>query len=259
MRRKEQVTTFGIEMSKSATETPEFTVVDSGVMVKVFYALAVVALLSAGISAAGKWLGHSIAMGGYSDDTKVRGIIIGNNVLAVPANFIRFDKARRDGSTDRLDVYLRYPKMDGYSAAARDDFNNASGRRTILFLTFEEQAMSRDMSGRYAPIYSSLIARPGVPGPAGTMIYDFSEKSGYLNEKLVVAERPGQEPFVARCLAGPSADQSLAPCERDVLVGDRLSLTYRFPKEFLAQWPALDAAVLAFASRTLKTGTALKK
>lgn len=245
-------------MSKAATDTPEFTVLDSRLMAKVFYAFAVVALLSLAISAAGKWLGHSIAMGGYSDDTKLRRVIIGNNVLAVPANVIRFDKARRDGSAERLDLYLRYPRMDGYSTAARDDFNNARGKRTILFLTFEEQAMSRDMSGRFGPIYSSLIAQPGTPGPAGSMIYNFIEKSGYLNETLVVAERPGQEPFVARCLAGASAEQSLAPCERDVLVGERLSLTYRFPKEFLAQWPALDATVLAFAARTVNTGSTPK-
>ena len=76
---------------------------------------------------------------------------------------------------------------------------------------------------------------------------------------LAVAERPGKDPFVARCLVGPSAEQSLAPCERDVLVGERLSLTYRFPKEFLADWQALDAAVLAFAAHGLKTGVAPKK
>lgn len=246
-------------MNKSTADTPEFTVVDSAMMVKVFYAFAFVMLLSVAISVAGKWFGHSIAMGGYSDDTKLREVVIGNNVLGVPANVIRFDKARRDGVTDRLDLYLRYPNMDGYSAAARDDFNNARSRRAILFLTFEQQAMSRDMSGRYAPIYSSLIVQPGAPGPGNTMLHAFTEKSGYLNETLAVAKRPGQEPFVARCLAGPSAEQSLAPCERDLLVGERLSLTYRFPKEFLAEWPALDAAVLAFATRSLKTGIAMKK
>lgn len=246
-------------MSKPAADTSEFRVVDSAIMVKVFYAFALVALISVAISIAGKWLGHSIAMGGYSDDTKMREVVIGNNVMAVPANTIRFEKARRDGVTDRLDLYLRYPTMDGYSAAARDDFNNAHGQRTILFMTIEQQAMSRDMSGRYAPIYSSLILQPGMPGPAGTTLYAFTEKSGYLNETLAVAERPGQEPFVARCLAGPSAEQSLAPCERDVLIGERLSLTYRFPMEFLADWPTLDAAVLAFAARSLKTSVALKK
>ena len=47
--------------------------------------------------------------------------------------------------------------------------------------------------------------------------------------------------------------QSLAPCERDIQVGDDLSLTYRFPQELLADWQALDAAVTAKAARFLKT------
>ena len=40
--------------------------------------------------------------------------------------------------------------------------------------------MSRDMSGRFAPIYSSLIVKPGKPGPGGIDVYAFIEKSGYL-------------------------------------------------------------------------------
>ena len=36
---------------------------------------------------------------------------------------------------------------------------------------------------------------------------------------------------MARCLSGPSAEESLAPCERDIHVGDDLSLSYRFPTE----------------------------
>jgi hypothetical protein len=143
--------------------------------------------------------------------------------------------------------------MDGYSAATRDDFNDAGGRRTIVFLSFEERMMSRDMSGRFDPIYRNLIVQPGKPGPGGTTLYDFTEKSGYLNEVLAVASRPGKDPFVARCLSGPSAQESLAPCERDVHVGANLSLSYRFPRELLADWQALDAAIAAETGRILKT------
>ena len=71
---------------------------------------------------------------------------------------------------------------------------------------------------------------------------------------LAVATRPGKDPFVARCLSGPSAEESLAPCERDIHVGDGLSLTYRFPREFLGNWQALDAAIAAKAAHILKTG-----
>ncbi|TSE13877.1 hypothetical protein C1D09_001690, partial [Mesorhizobium intechi] len=66
--------------------------------------------------------------------------------------------------------------------------------------------------------------------------------------------RGEKDPFVARCLSEPSAGQSLAPCERDIQVGDDLSLTYRFPKEFLGDWQALDAAMTAEAGRMLKAG-----
>ncbi|TJV23856.1 MAG: hypothetical protein E5Y18_18705, partial [Mesorhizobium sp.] len=85
-------------------------------------------------------------------------------------------------------------------------------------------------------------------------LYGFNEKSGYFNEVLAVGNRRGKDPFVARCLSGPSAAQSLAPCERDILVGDNLSLTYRFPMEFLGDWQALDAAIAAKAARMLKAG-----
>jgi hypothetical protein len=237
----------------SVADGPDFEVVDSTLMRRVFYVFAALALLSVAISLGGKWLGRSIAMAGYTDDTTARQIVMGNNLISVPANFIRFDEARRDGIASRLDLYLRYPEMDGYSNAARDDFNHTTTRK-IIFLSFEPRMMSRDMSGRFAPIYSALIEKPGTPGPGGTTIYPFAEKSGYLNEVLAVAERPGKDPFVARCLSGPSAEESLAPCERDIQVGDDLSLTYRFPRELLADWPALDAAIAAKVSGILKTG-----
>ncbi|UCI24240.1 hypothetical protein [Mesorhizobium sp. B2-8-5] len=237
----------------TAAESPEFQVVDSTLMRRVFYIFAALALLSVAISVGGKWLGRSIAMAGYTDDMTVRQIVMGNNLISVPANFIRFDQARRDGIASRLDLYLRYPEMDGYSAAARDDFNHATTRK-IIFLSFEPRMMSRDMSGRFVPIYSALIEKPGTPGPGGTTVYAFTEKSGYLNEVLAVAERPGKDPFVARCLSGPSAEESLAPCERDIQVGDDLSLTYRFPRELLANWPALDTAIAAKVAGILKTG-----
>lgn len=238
----------------AAANGPEFDIVDSTLMKRVFYIFAALALLSVVISLGGKWLGRSIAMAGYTDDTTIHEVVIGNNVIAVPANMIRFEQARRDGIASRLDLYLRYPEMDGYSAAARDDFNHTGSSKDIVFLSFEQQMMSRDMSGRFTPIYSALIAQPGIAGPGGTTLYRFTEKSGYLNELLAVAKRPGKDPFVARCLSGPTAEESLAPCERDIHVGDGLSLTYRFPREFLGDWQALDAAIAAQTAHALKTG-----
>jgi hypothetical protein len=227
---------------------------DSAFMWRVFYVFGALALLSVAISVGGKWLGRSIALGGHTEDTTVHDIVIGNNLISVPANAIRFERDRHDGVTDRLDLYLHWPDMRGYSAELRNDFNNIGGVRRIIFLSLEQQMMSRDMSGRFEPIYRQLIVPQGRPGPAGLAFFNFTEKSGYLNEVLAVARRPSGDPFVARCLTGPSAEESLAPCERDLLVGDQLSLTYRFPAELLGEWQALDQAVAEAARGLINSG-----
>lgn len=236
---------------KEAAAPQQFRVVDSALTARVFHGLVALALLSLAVTVAGKWFGERIAMGGHTDDTTVHAIVMGDNLLAVPANMIRFEQARRSGDAERLDLYVRYPAIEGYSRETRDAFNHAGTSHSILFLGFSEQIMSRDMSGRFGPIYSSLILRPETPGPAGIVFYEFPEKSGYLGERLAVAERPGRDPFVARCLVGAEAEKSLAPCERDILVGERLSLTYRFPERFLGEWQALDAAVENLAASLL--------
>lgn len=227
--------------------------VRSKFMLKIFLVFAAIAALASGASFGGKWLGAELALAGYTDDPSLREIVIGNNVIAAPANMIRFERARLDGVTNRLDLYMRWPLLDGYTADARDDFNDADGKPKILFLAFEPRMMSRDMSGRFEPIYSSLIVKPGRPALNELTVYDFTKQSGYLNEQLVVAPRGSADPFVARCLSGPSVEESLAPCERDIQLGDNLSLTYRFPKDLLEHWQALDAAVTAKATGLLKT------
>ncbi|TYR31112.1 hypothetical protein FY036_16935 [Mesorhizobium microcysteis] len=228
--------------------------VRSGFMLRVFFVFLGLALLSGVISLGGKWAGRSIAMAGHTDDTTVHEIVIGNDVLAVPANAIRFEAARRSGVAARLDLYLRWPQMDGYSHEARDAFNHADGARNILFLTFDVPMMSRDMTGRFEPIYRALVEGPGRAGPAGLTVYPFTEKSGYVDEVLVVGDEGGNHPFVARCLAGDAARESLAPCERDIHIGDGLNLTYRMPAELAGSWREVDEAVREAAGRFLQTG-----
>lgn len=231
-----------------------FQALDSRFMMRCFYVFATFAALSIGISAGGKALGRSIVLAGHTDDASLNEIVIGNNVLAIPANAIRFERARRDGVAERLDLYLHWPEMTGYTQETRDDFNSVRGARKILFLSFAEKMMTHDMSGRFEPIYRSLIAETGTPLGDGVVEHRFTERSGYLDETLIVAEQAGGEPFVARCLSGSAAEESSAPCERDIHLGQNLSLSYRFPRELLRRWRDLDAAVRVKASEYLQTG-----
>ena len=214
------------------------------------------ALLSGAISLGGKWLGQTIALAGHSSDTSLHEIVIGNDVLNIPANMIRFEASRRDGIAERVDLYLRWPQMDGYSDAARDAFNHADGDKSILFLAFEPRAMSRDMSGRYEPIYRKLIDATGRPGPGGLSVHRFSENSGYVDEVLVVEDAAKNEPFVMRCLSGLAARESLAPCERDIHITEGLSLTYRMPAGLAGEWREIEAKVRQVASNLVKMDAA---
>jgi hypothetical protein len=239
-------------MSIATTQECGSGAISAAIARKILWGLAGLATAALALSFAGKLFSASVSLAGYTEDLTPKTVVIGGSIISAPANTIRFERARQDGPAPRLDLYLRWPQLDGYSSQARDDFNNAGNVRNILFLTIEERMMSRDMSGRFAPIYSSLIVTPGARGPGGLTVYDFSPKSGYLNEVLVAAKRPGKTPFVARCLSGQSAEESLAPCERDVHFADNLSLTYRFPRELLAKWQTLDAVVMARAYEMLK-------
>ena len=227
----------------------------SRLAIRIFYVLLALAAFSVAISIAGRLLGSSIAEVGHTDSTRLVEAVVGNNVLAVPANYVRFEKQRADGEAHRLDLYLRWPDLEGYSDEARDDFNHRGGSRRILFLTLEPETMSRDMSARFDPIYRRLIELPGTPAIAGLRSYQFLETSGYMNEILMVGDGVDGRPFVARCLTGQVAAESLAPCERDVRFGDELSLTYRFPAALLGEWQELDKAVLGKMQAFLRTGS----
>lgn len=242
-------------MSNSATaEIQSKQLLDSTFIWRVFFIFSALALIALAISAAGRFAGHSISMAGHTDDTSLAEIVVGNNVLAAPRNMIRFEQARQGGVAPRLDLYMRWPDLTGYTDAARDDFNHAPGKKSIIFVSVTEAMMSRDMSGRYEPIYSELTEASTDEAPKGLVMRRFTEKSGYASEVLYVGDQPGRTPFVVRCLEGEAAAQSLAPCERDIHVGKDLSMTYRFPRELLGDWNRLDQAMGRLAKWMLKTG-----
>ncbi|WP_139976093.1 hypothetical protein [Ochrobactrum sp. CGA5] len=214
-------------------------------------AIIVLILLSVAVNVGGRLLGPLIARGGHSDNTHAYEIIIANNVLSIPANMIRFSNQRRDGVTARLDLYARWPGLTGYTERDRAIFNLLTPKRLLIFMSIEQRTMSRDMSGRYLPIYAELIDLNGEPAPGNLTVHRFLENSGYQGEELVMSDPGSGKPdFVARCLVD-SAAESFNSCERDVQFGRDLQILYRFPRSMLGDWQSLDKAVVDFANAHL--------
>jgi hypothetical protein len=215
-----------------------------------FLALAGLSLL---INVGERAVGSRIALGGHSDRVKRYEIVVGNDVLSVPENMIRLPEQRRTGEAQRLDLYVSWPRLAGYNANEAATFNGALAGSNLLFLSFEERVMSRDMTGRYEPIYKFLTDGEGTRGPLGLTRYKLKSKAGYLNEALYVGpEQSSGHRFVARCIE-ESSEHLIAPCERDIQVGTNLSAVLRFPAPLLEDWRALDAAIPIFVGGIVKT------
>jgi hypothetical protein len=230
------------------------TIVD-GFAWRLFQFLAVIAALSVAIHIAGRMLGSRIANGGHSTSAEIHEIVIGNDVLAVPANMLRFERQRMSGVQQRADLYMVYPAMAGYADRYKPLFNDMSGAGPLIFVSFEERQMSRDMSGRLAPIYNSLIERSASISEAGLAGHRFRAETGYVDEVLFIGPQDAGTDYryVARCLDGMQAKTSAMACERDIHLGENLTMVYRFPRHLLADWRRLDASVTVLAKKILRT------
>ena len=205
------------------------------------------AALTFGIHIAGRFVGESITLAGHTEDTTVHQIVIGQDVLNLPANVIRFETQRISGAQASVDLYFSWPEMQGYSADLAPIFNRSEKAGRLIFVRAAQATMSRDMSGRFEPIYRRIIEGTAMPGPEGLSSWRLKPGAGYAGELLYSAERPGDEPYVVRCLVdGRQSDADFATytgCQRDIAVGDDLSLTYRFSMDLLPQWKEIENAV----------------
>jgi hypothetical protein len=218
--------------------------------------IGVLALLTAGLTIAGKMYGDRLAMDGHTLSKDVFRISIGQDLLSLPANMIRFENQRHDGAARVVNAYLSWPEMDGYTEASAGRFSDPSGARDLIFIELTQSVMSRDMSGRLEPIYKKLFKRQPEQGPAGLSLHHLDEKSGFGSEVLLTGRTKAGADYAVRCiLPKDSAAATSADCQRDVHVGRDLTLLYRFSAELLPQWEAIDTGILAFANKHLQSGT----
>ena len=232
-----------------------FVAVESRFFHRVFYVFAGLAVLSLLISLIGREIGARLSMGGHTDDASIHEVVIGNDVLAVSANHIRYPEQRRNGVAGRLDLYALWPDMQGFSEENRLAFNNADTSKPLIFLSFEPRSLSRDMSGRLAPIYSQMLKGPGELLPNGMTRYQLPEDAGFVDESILVGQRDDGTEFVARCLMPGAEQTATAGCDRDMHVGDDLAMMARFPSSLLNDWRTLDLTLSAYAAQTVKTVT----
>jgi hypothetical protein len=159
-------------------------------------------------------------------------ISIAGIVFNIAPAAIRFPVQRRAGPQDRVDLAYAWPDLN-----PPDSHTGASMAR--LFVAIEPSQSTMLPSERLRSIYPRYADTPSASGPGGLVIATFRDDSPYTGEDLLY-DPAAPDRFLVRCnrSQGPL---TLAMClyeRRD----DAATLTFRFPRDWLDDWPAVLAA-----------------
>ncbi len=167
-------------------------------------------------------------------------VSVGGTLFNVPVKAIRMKIQRHSGPQERIDLSFAYPSLDVPEAPKR-----------VSAETVEEQAMQpidrifvSIAANRDAPppdeLVNSIYPRyfdPAAPVTQdGLTMHAFRDGTPYSGEDLFVAEAPGLSASCTRDAATPGMCLS----ERRI---DGADLTFRFPRNWLAQWRDLANAM----------------
>ena len=185
--------------------------------------------------------GDGISRSGHSASTERLEVVIGNSALRIPANTIRFGNQRLSGPHQRMEMYLHWPTLSGYSDALERSFSRTGDQSDLIFLSLEPRSMSLEMSGRIEPIYSRFFEGNAKPGPAGLVRQPLSAEGGFIDEDLYY-EAGSPYPYATRCVK-PKSALSTPFCIRDIHIGKDLMLSYRFHVRHLPEWLKIDQGI----------------
>ena len=228
-------------------EDEQAPLISTRFLVLVTLAVLLLSAASVAISWFGRAYGERLSLAGHTESTEIVEITIGRDQLSLPANTIRFEQQRLGGNAERVDLYLLWPELTGYSSAERRRFDDLSLAHSLIFLQMSQSTMSRDMSGRVEPIYRHLINPGSDPGPGGLEIHRFRSATGYEGESLLTGTLPDGQQYAIRCtLPELPENGGSSDCQRDIHVGEDLSVLYRFSSRLLPDWQAIDDAVRTY-------------
>lgn len=239
-------------MTSAADDTAPEALISNRLLFRITVVIGLLAVFASALSIAGRWLGDDLVLGGNTESREIHHIIVGQDVLSLPANVIRFDTQRKTGPAESVSIYLSWPELEGYSRSNAALFSDPHRSDRLIFAEFSQSVMSRDMSGRVEPIYSKLFAGTPAEGPAGLTVHKLSRKSGFGDERLLTGQLADGETYAVRCLIPADiGDATAADCLRDVHVGRDLTLLYRFSSSLLPQWQEIDKAIRLYAAQHL--------
>jgi len=184
------------------------------------------------------WLRMQSKSPDLTADTTMLQIVIGNDVLEIPANYTRIESQRNGETAERLDLLMLWPDGSGYDEERAALFKDERSKSNRIFITLTKREMNSDMTGRLDTVYRELFDGPASEVGTDLQLQKLKEGSGYAGEVLVTST---DRSWVARCETG--AKDAFPTCLRDVHLGQSLTVRYRFSRKLLDNWRGIEALV----------------
>jgi hypothetical protein len=160
-------------------------------------------------------------------------VSIGATLFNVPTAAVRMKIQRHSGPQERVDLSFVFPSLEApdaprhVSAGTVEETAVQPIDRIFLSISAHHHSLAPDT--RLRTIYPRYLEQASVPGQDGLTMRAFREGSPYSNEDLFFANTPN---LSARCTRD-GATPGMCLSERRI---DGADLTFRFPRNWLAQW-----------------------
>ncbi|MEP3628845.1 MAG: hypothetical protein ABJN04_02480 [Hyphomicrobiales bacterium] len=183
-------------------------------------------------------------LGGFSSDTSSTNITIADTRLYVPKNMIRFKEQRTSPALSKLDLFIQWPSMKGFTKDDAATFQNINGTSNLVFVTLEVGEPLNSAEQKLNGLYRRYFSKSPWRGPAGLIGNELDRSSGYLSEDVLYAKH-GDDIFLTRCMQkGKSGTYNLQPtCIYEFTFEDGINVYVRFHHSHLAEWQVLDERV----------------
>jgi hypothetical protein len=160
-------------------------------------------------------------------------VSVGGTLFNVPVSAIRMKIQRHSGPQERVDLSFSYPSMQPPEVQKHVSADEVVEEMTQpidrIFLSIAAHRDSLAPEARVRSIYPRYLEQTSTPATDGLAMRAFRSDSPYGGEDLYFANTPA---FTARCTRDRSTP-GMCLSERRI---DGADLTFRFPRNWLAQW-----------------------
>jgi hypothetical protein len=166
------------------------------------------------------------------DNSERLPVSIGDTLFNVPQHAFRRKVQRHSGPQERIDLNFMYPSLatpDAPKHVSADTIEEAPQPIDRIFVSIaaHHDVLAPDI--RLRTIYPRYLDQSATQSEGGLSIRAFRDGTPYAGEDLFVADSPA---LAARCTRD-AATPGMCLSERRIGGAD---LTFRFPRQWLAQW-----------------------